>query len=422
MEQYLSRYSGYARQNRLEFIARLNNDKSIQANEMLKTINEKKAIDQAQFASRLAKLEAELQLAKSTLGKETMRIKHLDIARLHNEAGNFNEAIKNFMRAKEYSSIPMHQCEAWLDILTASMDMGNYKNLQSYLDKAETVINSHNDKLLQAKLRMCSGIVALHNKSYKQAADLFTDLDPIAKANLGSLLCSEDIALFGALCAVGGCSRREVRAAFDNPRFKYYLESAPTVRKFIQDFIGGSYSECLQFLQDVYADCCLDLHLSAVIDDLVALIKSRAVLQYFFPYSAVDLGQMSTDLGLGPDELEGIILKEIWGKQLPAKIDSVSGTLLRQQPDPSVAVANLIAAAERNRRDLQRSLLRLSLAQHGLTVRSDHSSARRLALAGCGGGGGGSGGVGGAEMVVVDAPPEREATGLDSDVEMQEED
>lgn len=66
----------------------------------------------------------------------------------------------------------------------------------------------------------------------------------------------------------------------------------------------------------------LDIHLSHHIDVLLSQIRSRAIVQYFAPFSTTSLGRMATAFGWTETLMQAEVVRLIGTKDLKARVDS----------------------------------------------------------------------------------------------------
>jgi 26S proteasome subunit RPN7 len=93
--------------------------------------------------------------------------------------------------------------------------------------------------------------LSLYSQDYAQCARTLLQVQPDTEGSLISpLVAAEDVAVYGALCAVATLNRRELkRQVLDNESFKAFLELVPAVRDLVSDFYNGRYKQCLAQLQ-----------------------------------------------------------------------------------------------------------------------------------------------------------------------------
>jgi len=80
---------------------------------------------------------------------------------------------------------------------------------------------------------------------------LFKTLKPFVVQNrlYIQVISSEDIGLYGGLCALATLSRSELKTkVIDNPQFRSYLDMCPLMRDVILDFYLSNYDKCIKGL------------------------------------------------------------------------------------------------------------------------------------------------------------------------------
>lgn len=70
--------------------------------------------------------------------------------------------------------------------------------------------------------------------------------------------------------------------------------SQPQVREIVHDFYHSRYGRCFAALEALRPQLAVDIHLHDHTPALLREIRSRALVQYCAPFSAVDLGRMAT--------------------------------------------------------------------------------------------------------------------------------
>mmetsp|Transcript_23453 Transcript_23453/g.22600 ORF Transcript_23453/g.22600 Transcript_23453/m.22600 type:complete len:541 (+) Transcript_23453:7-1629(+) len=317
---------------------------------------------------KLERLESELMTAKTTIVKESIRISYNDIGDLHYERGNLSEAMKSYLRTRDYCTIPKHNSEMCVRVASVSMDLMQYGNVLFYVTKGGDPVVS--DAVVNAKLKAASALVMLIEGQYKGAARKFLEVGIELGGNFSSIVAAEDIAMYGTLCALASLDRSEIRSTLlENSRFKSFLELTPDVRLLVDNFFSGKYGDCLSYLESIKSELLLDLHLSKHVVSLISQITERVIIQYFFPYSSVDLNRMSSQLNLPFIALEKSLSSLISKDIISARIDSQSKTLIRKQSDVrSVTMEKVLKLSETHVRDLKRGMLRLSVMKDGLQV------------------------------------------------------
>jgi len=171
------------------------------------------------------KLEVELCTHKLNSIKEKVRMGHNDLGNHHYAAGNLNEALKCFMRTRDYGTTTKHTLDMCLSIIQVSIEMGNFAHVVNYVTKAEAQPEQHTDLGMVAKLRSAAGLAHLDGGKYKQAALKFTHMKiEVGKENnvpiiknihpdelcYSEVLAPQDVAIYGGLCALATFDRTEL--------------------------------------------------------------------------------------------------------------------------------------------------------------------------------------------------------------------
>jgi COP9 signalosome complex subunit 1 len=215
------------------------------------------------------------------------------------QRGDLQNALKNYIRTRDYCTNSKHITTMCLNIIKVSIENGNFGYVLNYVSKAESTPDIKEQPLLSAKLKAASGLAHLESKKYRQAARLFIDVPFEIDVSFNEVLSPQDIGTYGGLCALASFDRAEIKSKIiDNPGFKQFLELAPIVRLIIEDFYHSRYNNCLKNLQQIRPELLLDLHLYEHVKTLYDLIRKKAIIQYFSPFQSVSLVKMAETFGV----------------------------------------------------------------------------------------------------------------------------
>jgi COP9 signalosome complex subunit 1 len=199
---------------------------------------------QEQNDKQMDKLEVDLCQHKLNSIKEKVRMGHNDLGNHHYAVGNLNEALKSFMRTRDYGTTTKHTLDMCLSIIRVSIEMGNFTHVLNYVTKAEAQPEQPTDLSVVAKLRAAAGLAHLDGGKYKQAALKFTQMknevgkgennQPMIKNIHPDELCynevlaPQDVAIYGGLCALATFDRPELasKVPFTPSPFPLPLESS----------------------------------------------------------------------------------------------------------------------------------------------------------------------------------------------------
>jgi COP9 signalosome complex subunit 1 len=132
--------------------------------------------------------------------KDSIRRGHDDLGDHYLDAGDFFNAVRCYVRSRDYCVTPRHMITMCMNVIKASFYMQNWSNVLSYVSKAEQAIESlestakstptpssmvnpmevssasttiASDAVLASRLKVYAGIAELATKRYKLAARHF---------------------------------------------------------------------------------------------------------------------------------------------------------------------------------------------------------------------------------------------------------
>jgi len=368
-----------------------------------------------QMNQRLERAESEVAQAKSRAVRESIRMGHMEVGHICLERGNLQDALKAYLRSREFTSTPQHNTDMCLSVAIVSIALSQYRQAATYMSKIETM----DDESIRAKVRAIAGLNALHEGQYKTAARSFLEVDA-SQLSFSSVLSVEDVAIYGCMCALATFNRPDLRQlVLESKAFKPLLDLVPDFKTLVHHFVDSKYGECLQCLNALKPQLMLDLHMHKFAEDVCTTISDKILIQYFTPYNSVDLRRMAQAFGNDVNTLEKSLAQLISKGRLPARIDSQAKTMHRRQTDDRhETMAKVKRLAKLHTSEIRRGILRLSLLQNGFSISSkEGKSAFRSGGAGAGVGVDGAAGAGsfvrGGEGMEVD--PEHAGDFIDGD-------
>lgn len=313
-------------------------------------------------------LENELSVAKSTMLKEGIRTGHTDVGHLQYQMGNLSEALKSYMRSRDFCSMPRHVIEMCLNVITVSIDLKQFFNVANFASKVGDTLG---DEVVIGKLKVASALVDLADRNFRGAALKFLEVPATLGNQFNNVVSDQDIAIYGTLCALATFERSELRTRLiENKSFvNAYLNLVPDFKTLATGFYSGSYATALPMLDAVRPRLQCDMYLASQADSLIAQIRERMVLQYFAPYSVVDLTRMAQQLQMAPAALEDALVELISAGKLSARIDASSNTLQRRERNVRAeTLQKVLALSKVQGFALRRDILRLSMMQQGFVL------------------------------------------------------
>jgi len=319
------------------------------------------------------RLELELSSAKTSLAKEAIRTCHNALGDFHAEKGDFGAALKSYVRARDYCTTAKHVVSMCVNVVKASVLMGSYTHVLTYVTKAEQTTEA-DEPLALSRLQACAGLAHLEVGKYKLAArklsECTTDLC------FPELLLPRDVALCGGLCALASLDRAELRTlVIDAHAFRTLLELVPNLRDAVHTFHEAKYAECLKALDLLKPELLLNPHLRAHAEKLLALVRTKAVVSYFLPYATVDMGRMAAAFSTELPAFEKELVSLITDGTIGARIDSANKVLIAQGSDQQqISFNKAQKMGDAYTYESKALLLRINLLRADLVVRAEQGA------------------------------------------------
>eukprot|EP01132_Coremiostelium_polycephalum_P005328 gene5328-6644_t len=319
---------------------------------------------------QLDKLEQDLNTAKSNMVKDSIRLAHNDLGEFYFKIGDVSNALKCFVRTRDYCTTSKHILTMCLNIIKVGIEMENYVHVVNYITKAEQTPDLDNASI--AKLRIATGLANLDHGKYKLAAKKFIETPFEQPSTFSDMVSQQDIAIYGGLCALATFDRSELKKkVIDDPDFRLFLELVPEVRELINDFYHSKYSSCLNYLEKLKPTLLLDYHLHDHVESLYSKVRSRSLIQYFSPYVSVDLNTMATAFNTNVQSLEKELSKLIMEDSISARIDSHNKRLYARKTDQrSTTFEKSIQVGNDFQNSTNSLLLRLDMMNNNITTNS----------------------------------------------------
>ncbi|KAL8914031.1 MAG: hypothetical protein Q9171_001282 [Xanthocarpia ochracea] len=327
------------------------------------------------------RLETELKGYKNNLIKESIRMGYDDLGQHFHTIGDLVNAVKTYGRMREYCTTASHVVIMTFRLINVSIDQGNWLAVQTNVQKLRAPGQLHTEaQSLTAKLSAAMGLAWLANGNFRAAAQEFIWTDPrMAQARLddpsdaeafNEVMTPNDIAVYGGLCALASMDRNELlEQVLDNSKFRSYLELEPHIRRAITFFVSSKFSACLSILDSYRSDYLLDIHLQRHLGELYFQIRSKAIQQYFIPFSRVTFAALASAFDTDEQTIEQELTGMIKGKHLDARIDLVDRVLLAKTSDPRRSVhEDALQTAKDYERTAHLRILKIEMLNAGLEV------------------------------------------------------
>uniref|UniRef100_A0A1I8H308 RPN7 domain-containing protein n=1 Tax=Macrostomum lignano TaxID=282301 RepID=A0A1I8H308_9PLAT len=183
----------------------------------------------------LEKLDVELRSSKQSAIKESIRRGQDELAFHFLRMGDLSSALKNYSRTREYCTNHLQELDMCLNVIRISVYSCNWQHAKSHITKAEA----------------CSGVEvgrSLGAGGYPGDASALTSAAPSSKPkereavqfdffNCPELLSPANIATYASLCALATFDRQDMRRlVMSSANFRQFLEVEPAVRDVVTSF------------------------------------------------------------------------------------------------------------------------------------------------------------------------------------------
>ena len=280
--------------------------------------------------------------------------------------GNSVSATKAYSRMRDFCTTPNHVVSMLFKLVNVSIERGDWLSVTAYVHRLRNAQSKPEDqKLNKPKIQAAAALAFMQQRSYREAADAFLQIDNSLGDSYNDVVTPNDIAVYGGLCALATMNRTELKErVLDNSNFRNFLELEPHIRRAISFFCNSKFRPCLDILEAYRADYLLDIHLQSHVLALYARVRTKSIQQYFSPFSAASLNTMAaifspTVVGgqAQPLTLDSPFVHElielINSDLLDARIDLDRKILVTAFSDPRMKVQEQVL---QNARDLNRDL------------------------------------------------------------------
>ncbi|GKZ24823.1 hypothetical protein AbraCBS73388_011827 [Aspergillus brasiliensis] len=331
------------------------------------------------------RLEHELRGYKNNLIKESIRMGNEDLGQHYNQIGDLVSASKAYSRMRDYCTTPTHIASMLFKIINVAIERGDWLSVQSNVHRLRNLQSKQEEQAKnQPKMSAALGLSQLHSGAYVDAANSFLATDPSLGDSYNEVLTSNDVAVYGGLCALASMDRNELqRRVLDNNSFRNFLELEPHIRRAISFFCNSKFRACLEILEAYRADYLLDIHLQRHVKTLFTRIRTKSIQQYLVPFSRVTLESMTKMFAPGviggqadPTDSNSPFVQELIGLiqdgTLDARIDLEKKVLVSNQVNLRTDVQqSILDSLDNYVRKAHLRILRTNIIQAGLEVRAD---------------------------------------------------
>ena len=321
-----------------------------------------------------------------------------DLGNHYYSIGDLNNAVKAYGRMRDYCTTPAHIASTLFRIIQVSIEQDNWLAVQSQVHKIRNLQMKTDDAARnQPKIQAAMGLYQMCTGDYREAAMSFLATDPSLTDTYSDVLSSNDVAVYGGLCALASMDRPELQTrVLENASFRNFLELEPHIRRAISFFCSSKYAQCLDILEAYRADYLLDIYLQPHVPSIYGRIRTKSIVQYFVPFSRVTLDAMAQTFGTTatphqikpasqsngattqPESIEVELISLIEKGILNAKIDLEARVLVAKESNVRADVhAEAQDMVEAFIREARMRLLRMNAVNAGLEIKAPQKSGKQ---------------------------------------------
>eukprot|EP01083_Nonionella_stella_P072406 195257_1 len=321
-----------------------------------------------------SELEAKLKTRKQNQLRDQIRNAYIELAEFHCKCGEFPSALARYVEARDYCESVRDQIELSLRMVETSIQQRSLSHVKAEVQRALALDDPFvRSAVVRGKFYAARGLYFMRLGSFAQAVENFREVPFELNGKFKEVLSGRDIAVYGGLCAMATCSRRQLKdQILDNDNFKNFLELTPNLLSVMNDFHSSAYGQCMANLERMKANLLIDYYLAQHIPRLFQLIRAKALTQYFSPFTAVDMRKMADAFQVSIESLEEEVSNLIIDGKIQGRIDSHQKVLHARSTDKRAATfAKGLRAGARFVAESRAALLRMSLTRAGLVVRAE---------------------------------------------------
>eukprot|EP00946_MAST-07B_sp_MAST-7B-sp1_P003546 g3546.t1 len=327
------------------------------------------ATARARANETISKLEVNIKNSKINSMKESIRVGQNDLGRFLIQCGKVKLAMRVFQKNKDYTSTAAHMLEYARNLIACAIYSRAWGHASNHVAKLQLYLRKESNSAVKAGFNALNGLIHFEQSNYNTAAGYFLQTSLMLGKEFSDIITLQDVALYGGICALASFSRVDIDArVLCDSSFRDVLELDPKVFELVSTFQQSDYSASFRCLASLENRAKADIHLAPHWEHLTSAIRSRAILQYFLPYTSVSMSLMATALGTSVEDLELECAKLINEGQLIARIDSHNKVLRARENDSrALTFQKVMTTGDKFVKNMRSTLLGLSLLQHGFS-------------------------------------------------------
>jgi COP9 signalosome complex subunit 1 len=247
-----------------------------------------------------------------------------DLGKHYQEMGDLPKAFEAFARMRQDVGSQKQIIDVSKHLIEIAIEQRKWDTVTSNAQKIRQIqATPDEEKALQPYFCIVEGLASLDLGDFYYAAVSFLKTDSGMGSSYNTLISPNDVAVYGGLCALASMERNELnKNVLENSNFRTYLELEPNIRRAIAFFVNSRYTACLNILESYRADYLLDIYLQKHVDQLLSLVRSKSIVQYFIPFSCVTLDSLNEAFAVPGKTINKELIEMIQRNDLDARIDT----------------------------------------------------------------------------------------------------
>lgn len=307
-----------------------------------------------------------------------------ELGKHYHSIGDLQSALKNFNRMRDYCTTPAHIATVAFHVIAVNIEQKSWLGVQNQVSKIRNLQMKPEEN--QPRVAAAQGLHHMALGDYREAAGAFLGVETTLGDSYNEILSSNDVAVYGGLCALASMSRSELKShVLESTSFRSFLELEPHIRRAINSFCASKYSQCLEILELYRADYMLDIYLQDQLPTIYQRIRTKSIVQYFQPFSRVTLDSMEKMFGTAPnwsskqgtqnakaasEAFRDELIQMIQSHALSARIDLENDVLIAHESSRRAAMQQeALETVDSFIREARLKLMRLNAINGGLEVK-----------------------------------------------------
>ena len=314
-----------------------------------------------------------------------------DMGKHYFATGLLGDASKSFNKEREFCQLPSHIAKMISWLINVFVEQGSWISVETNVSKLRQLPQKPAEaEKNESKLSAAAGLAQFASSNYVAAAQSFLDCnpriisirleDPNSEETFHNIMSPNDIATYGALCALATMDRAELQTrVLDNAKFRNFLELEPHLRRAISAFIACKFSLCLDILESYRTDYILDIYLSRHFDEIYKLVREKSIIQYLAPYSCIKFASVAQAFKMEEEPMINLLLQLTREKRLQFRLYAIEGELREKEKDPRAEMFDEVMAGSEDFKDLfYEKMRRMDQINYGLEVKAPPKGYQQL--------------------------------------------